>query len=837
MSLHVLANHMASKGRGEDSMLVHMTPREVAGLQALALKHGGSLTINPDTGLVEAGWLSKLLPMIAGFALGPAGFGLMSAAGAGLTVGAVTGLATGSLSKGLMAGLGAYGGAGLGEAFAGAGTGAISSEVGKNAIANAGLTGEAALGTEADQIAANAIKDKLAGTSLTDKLGAGFNAVTKDASTLGNFAKDNWKLGLAAASPMIADAMVPTTTKMPSANQVPGYIRPYQYDANTRTVTAQDPVLASEWGARQFPSFIPKKFDTGGIVALAEGGEPSADPFSRYNNLTGQSKAAYDYLMGNSAVSNTAPPIAIQNRPVVSNTNAPVVAPAAGLPSGGVQDSPTTIVEPSAGIPTLIQPPEITPVETPVDTPDYIAPPDSTEIPDYIAPPDVYTDIPDYIAPPDQPVQIPDYIAPPDQPVEMPDYIAPPDVYTDIPDYTAPEDTGDKSYWDDSNAPEQVGPNRGQPELPDEFDQYIPTPDYIAPPDQPVEMPDYIAPQDLTPVQVPDYIAPQDQAPVEVTPPPSLDDYIRDYIAPVDTQPIYPDVPADPSDYIAPVDTQPTYPDAPEYPNDYEVQPWENVDDSGYTDNTMAGDNSLYSQNNTYIAPPESVQQDALPDDFGGMVAPPAYTPEPAPYVPEPVRDNAPDIQPYVQEPAPYVPAEEPRAPTYQDIYRPEEPVTPAEERQAAIDEYLYGGGGGGGGRTDNMLAEYGGGDFGGDFGGYGNYGENMFAANGGLMGYAAGGLGSLGGFSDGGRLLKGPGDGVSDSIPAMIGAKGQPARLADGEFVVPARIVSELGNGSTEAGARKLYAMMDRIQKARGKTVGKGKVATNSRAEQHLPA
>ena len=94
----------------------------------------------------------------------------------------------------------------------------------------------------------------------------------------------------------------------------------------------------------------------------------------------------------------------------------------------------------------------------------------------------------------------------------------------------------------------------------------------------------------------------------------------------------------------------------------------------------------------------------------------------------------------------------------------------------------------------------------------------------------------NLGGYSDGGRLLRGPGDGVSDSIPASIGHK-QPARLADGEFVVPARIVSELGNGSTEAGARKLYAMLDRVQAARSKTVGKGKVAKNSRADKYLPA
>ena len=108
--------------------------------------------------------------------------------------------------------------------------------------------------------------------------------------------------------------------------------------------------------------------------------------------------------------------------------------------------------------------------------------------------------------------------------------------------------------------------------------------------------------------------------------------------------------------------------------------------------------------------------------------------------------------------------------------------------------------------------------------------------ADGGLAALAGGGISNLGDYSDGGRLLKGPGDGVSDSIPAMIGRR-RPARLADGEFVVPARIVSELGNGSTEAGARKLYAMMDRVQRARGKTTGKGKVAKNSRADKHLPA
>lgn len=92
---------------------------------------------------------------------------------------------------------------------------------------------------------------------------------------------------------------------------------------------------------------------------------------------------------------------------------------------------------------------------------------------------------------------------------------------------------------------------------------------------------------------------------------------------------------------------------------------------------------------------------------------------------------------------------------------------------------------------------------------------------------------GSIGGYSDGGRMLKGPGDGMSDSIPAVIGKK-QPARLADGEFVVPADVVSHLGNGSTDAGAKRLYGMMDKVRKAR---TGKKKQAPAVKAEKYMPA
>jgi hypothetical protein len=88
---------------------------------------------------------------------------------------------------------------------------------------------------------------------------------------------------------------------------------------------------------------------------------------------------------------------------------------------------------------------------------------------------------------------------------------------------------------------------------------------------------------------------------------------------------------------------------------------------------------------------------------------------------------------------------------------------------------------------------------------------------------FAQGGIANLGSYSDGGQLLRGPGDGMSDNIPAKIG-QSQPARLADGEFVVPADVVSHLGNGSTDAGAKQLYAMMDKIRKARTGNKKQGK-------------
>ena len=123
------------------------------------------------------------------------------------------------------------------------------------------------------------------------------------------------------------------------------------------------------------------------------------------------------------------------------------------------------------------------------------------------------------------------------------------------------------------------------------------------------------------------------------------------------------------------------------------------------------------------------------------------------------------------------------------------------------------------------------GGDGGGDGGGEAAGGllRRRYAMGGGIADHS-----SLGSYAAGGnpRLLKGPGDGMSDNIPAQIGAS-QPARLADGEFVIPADVVSHLGNGSTDAGAKKLHAMMDNVRRARTGRKSQGK---QIKADKFLP-
>ena len=83
------------------------------------------------------------------------------------------------------------------------------------------------------------------------------------------------------------------------------------------------------------------------------------------------------------------------------------------------------------------------------------------------------------------------------------------------------------------------------------------------------------------------------------------------------------------------------------------------------------------------------------------------------------------------------------------------------------------------------------------------------------------------------GGMLEGPGDGMSDSLAAQIDGS-QPAALSQGEFVVPADVVSHLGNGSSDAGSKRLYAMMDEVRQARTGTEKQGKEIN---PERYMPA
>jgi hypothetical protein len=93
----------------------------------------------------------------------------------------------------------------------------------------------------------------------------------------------------------------------------------------------------------------------------------------------------------------------------------------------------------------------------------------------------------------------------------------------------------------------------------------------------------------------------------------------------------------------------------------------------------------------------------------------------------------------------------------------------------------------------------------------------------------AAGGIAGL----KTGRYLGGPTDGMADKLPTTIDGK-DPAALSHGEFVIPADVVGHLGNGNSEAGAQRLYAMMDKVRKARTGTEKQGKEINPNK---YLPA
>lgn len=291
---------LAAYGRNGDSTLVHMSPGEVSGLQAFAKANGTTLTVNPHTGLHEAFNLKALLPAAAGLALSP----FVGPLAAGLIVGGVHGAATGFENplQSAMAGLGAYGGAGIGQGLSAAGAAAPAGDAA--ATMGPDLTGSMALpeppvevtggtGTMAQfpqspqQIAAAnyAAGDTSAfsrvpttyggmgqgisnivdtGQTGTDARGAFMNKVNQDKG-LATFAG-------AASAPAISDAMEPEqmgTTKPIST------IRPYSFNREVTPGAFDDLTDSRErrYFNDQFTAGEPYQLAKGGLATFARGGK------------------------------------------------------------------------------------------------------------------------------------------------------------------------------------------------------------------------------------------------------------------------------------------------------------------------------------------------------------------------------------------------------------------------------------------------------------------------------------------------------------------------------------------------------------------------------------
>jgi hypothetical protein len=297
-----LAKGLAMLGRGEDSMLVHMTPREVQSLQTLAMAQGGSLTINPHTGLPEAGFLSSLLPMIAG------GLGTLLTGGAinpitlGLLTGVGTGLYTGDIKQGLFAGLGGFGGASLASGLAGlggaagaaktaaagaAGAGGISTAAG----AGTGATALQAAGSAAPTIGTNFANFGKGAASLLDKGWGGFDPVGLGTGVLGTGGKAFGLSTAASAAPFLNTPMY-TTGLPPEAmgmgdNQKDMVVPEYNlvdegadpYDQQNFDIGGSRDWYKNQRFIRKaadggIMSIAPSGFASGGLASFATGGRP-----------------------------------------------------------------------------------------------------------------------------------------------------------------------------------------------------------------------------------------------------------------------------------------------------------------------------------------------------------------------------------------------------------------------------------------------------------------------------------------------------------------------------------------------------------------------------------
>lgn len=293
-----LANQVQNKGRGPDTMLVHMAPSEVAGLQALAMAHGGSLSINPETGLPEAGFLKNLLPTLIGAGLTFFSGGAINPMTAGMLVGGFEGIRKKDLGQGILAGLGAFGGAGLGSALVSAGgQSAMMSEVAKQAAG----TSAAQMGTEQGAqaiIQAGARPEtfmgnlQMAGQGLSN-LGqpGGISALS---TGLDQAFPTMTQKALAATPTLMSVAEAGQPQYTPPEKEKSNYAGPYvPTDRDLRFPTEEERRSSREFSffspSNPVPGYRPYNAAQGGLMGLAAGGsfddQPGNDGYAEGGKL------------------------------------------------------------------------------------------------------------------------------------------------------------------------------------------------------------------------------------------------------------------------------------------------------------------------------------------------------------------------------------------------------------------------------------------------------------------------------------------------------------------------------------------------------------------------
>lgn len=798
MSLHDSASQVQSAGRGDDKVLVHMTPNEVHGLQALAMAHGGSLTINPATGLPEAGFLSSLLPMAIGFGLAPLTGGLSAAliTGAGYTA------ATGSLKKGIMAGLGAYSGAGLAgglnamgaQASQGAGIGVNAANAGKEIgvnLANAG-TGMGA------QVPSN---------MLANTAGVVDDVTLANLNSFGPNASIGLNTNYTSLTPQLNAMSNSSALVSPTAD-------PFAYAKQTNqnfvdTVTKNQAMKTTPIrGAGSQRLYTQDIYGTAPKVDARLTSDVSSGAFK--GRPTVSTIESTDFV------------------PVEVNVMPPAPVPvtrglSGAAPEGQVFDR--ALVRPGAGAnyPTVIAKPSVD------SSTDLIPIVNRSGMQTVIEKPVVRSEIltgdPALANPRSLSGPYRDYMSQVGRGAKtvyeggmqgLKDLYAASEAAAPYSGLAGLGSTAYNMYDEKRREMEEemrarAEANRGliRPYTFDYGTSSVSAQPYYGSAErtyfQPTytELPSYKAPG-------PEYAAKGGLMGLAVG-------------GPVEQMAAMNSVGANTGYPMASINT-PVYSNPmmqrPEAMN--VIAPSADAGVGAYTGEARfargGGTAEPESSGYTYDYNPQTMQftQTAGPgarpsdkdlalgvgaQDMHRRFVESQITGQPMNFTPSWAQSSA-----------------TPNGPVNGGVATPMmQPTAPAQSFVPNINIPAY--------QTPEQQL------------GLGGFYDYMNQQLGGYSGYAGGGgVSHLGDYSDGGRLLKGPGDGVSDSIPASIGNR-QPARLADGEFVVPARIVSEIGNGSTEAGARKLYAMMDRVQKARRKTVGKGQVARNTKAEKLLPA